>query len=179
MPVYHSAFNEDVTARQLGNLPILPFKSKQRGLAPAPVDPTQDDIIDEAIALFKANTFFRNFEIKGGADRLLIYLTLYILECLGKLSKLPNAVEGNKILFTHAVQQFPLPGDATFPLNSMFEKPPTRQDAEFLKAYWTQMRQETGVRLIERIYQDDKPSKWWMCFAKRKFMGMTGVGTFQ
>lgn len=33
------------------------------------------------------------------------------------------------MLQTLAVQSFPLPGDASFPLNSMFERPPNRQDA--------------------------------------------------
>jgi actin related protein 2/3 complex subunit 3 len=90
---------------------------------------SQDDIIDEAIGLYRANTFFRNFDIKGGPDRTLIYLTLYIQECLVKLSKLPDMVQGQRLLATHAVLNFALPGDASFPLNSMFEKPATRQDA--------------------------------------------------
>jgi hypothetical protein len=32
---------------------------------------------------------------------------------------------------------------------------------------------------MDRVYEGgDKPSKWWMCFAKRKFMGIAGVGTY-
>lgn len=46
-----------------------------------------EDIIDEALAYFKPNIFFREFEIKGSADRTLIYLTLYVSECLRKLQK--------------------------------------------------------------------------------------------
>ncbi|KAJ3345528.1 Actin- protein 2/3 complex subunit 3 [Kappamyces sp. JEL0680] len=57
-----------------------------------------DDIVDEAIGLYRANTFFRNFDIKGGADRLLIYLTLYIQECLLKLQqKMPSQLEGGSV----------------------------------------------------------------------------------
>jgi len=37
------------------------------------------------LSLFRANTFFRNFEIQGPADRLLIYGILWISECLGKI----------------------------------------------------------------------------------------------
>jgi actin related protein 2/3 complex subunit 3 len=132
MPAYHSNYNTE-NYKLLGNVPVLPLKSKIRGIAP-PLPDDQDDIVDEALALFKANTFFRNFDIKGGGDRVLIYLTLYIQECLLKLQKVsianqaPNTLEANKILQTHAVSNFPLPGDATFPLNSMFERP-ARQDA--------------------------------------------------
>lgn len=46
-----------------------------------------EDIIDESLAYFKPNIFFREYEIKGPADRTLIYLTLYISECLRKLQK--------------------------------------------------------------------------------------------
>ena len=45
------------------------------------------DIIDEALEYFKPNIFFREYEIKGAADRTLIYLTFYITECLRKLSR--------------------------------------------------------------------------------------------
>ncbi len=37
-----------------------------------------DDIVDEAIRLFRANVLFRNFEVQGGGDRILVYLTLFI-----------------------------------------------------------------------------------------------------
>ena len=37
-----------------------------------------DDIIDESLKYFKANVLFKNFEFKGTADRVLVYLTLYI-----------------------------------------------------------------------------------------------------
>jgi hypothetical protein len=40
--------------------------------------PDQDDIIDETMNFFRANVFFKSFEVKGGADRLMIYLTLFI-----------------------------------------------------------------------------------------------------
>jgi hypothetical protein len=40
----------------------------------------EEDIIDETIKFFRANVFFRNFEVKNGADRTLIYITLYIGE---------------------------------------------------------------------------------------------------
>jgi actin related protein 2/3 complex, subunit 3 len=43
------------------------------------------DPLDEVLALFRANTFFRNFEIKGAADRVLIYGILFVQEILGKI----------------------------------------------------------------------------------------------
>lgn len=67
---------------------------------------------------------------------------------------------------------FAIPGDATFPLNQAFEPPRDRNEAEVLRQYISQMRQELAVRLLNRIYADGPtPSKWWLSFTKRKFMG--------
>ncbi|KAI9143353.1 putative ARC18-subunit of the Arp2/3 complex [Paraphysoderma sedebokerense] len=172
MPVYHSSFNE-IDARQLGNMAFLPIKTKIRGPAPN-ADPNSDDIVDEALTLFRANCFFRNFEIKGPADRTLIYLILFISDCLTKItakSPAPNQAEGLKMLTTLAMTNFSIPGDGQFPLNALYSAPAVRTDADLMRQYISQLRQETVNRLVERIYADGKLSKWWTCFAKRKFMG--------
>lgn len=95
------------------------------------------DIISEAILLFRANVLFRNFEIKGGGDRLLIYLILFISDCIAKLSKsLPSLNEGSKQLNTLAIDSISLPGEAGFPLNSLYSPPQSRMDAgEFAKEF--------------------------------------------
>lgn len=123
-----------------------------------------------------ANCFFRNFEIKGPGDRVLIYLTLFISECIAKLAaKMPNSAEGARTLANLAVGSYSSPGEANFPLNSLFETPANRNDADMLRQYIGQLRQEMASRLIPRIYIDgpDRPSKWWLCFSKRKFMGIS------
>ena len=57
-------------------------------------------------------------------------------------------------------------------LNQIYEPPRDRQDAEELRRYLAQVRQELATRLLARVYEDgDKPSKWWLSFTKRKFMG--------
>lgn len=45
------------------------------------------DVIDETLKFFKANVFFSSFEMKGDADRLLVYLTLYAHQCVIRMSK--------------------------------------------------------------------------------------------
>ncbi|KAF8983653.1 subunit of the Arp2/3 complex [Haplosporangium bisporale] len=136
MPAYHSAFNEVTDLRAAGGMAILPIKTRVRG--PAPIgtilkqhgpDANEEDIIDEALNLFRANVLFRNFEIKGDADRLLIYLILYITECLNKLTKNPSLREAEKILGTLALSNFSIPGDATFPLNALYHAPANKMDA--------------------------------------------------
>lgn len=98
---YNSIFNDDTlspSTHLIGNFPLLPLRTKTRGPAytlpldpslPAHLSPEPDsesyDALDEVLALFRANTFFRNFEIQAPADRLLIYGILWVSECLGKI----------------------------------------------------------------------------------------------
>lgn len=155
-------------------------------------DPNQPDIIDETLDLFRANSLFRNFEIKGPADRTLIIFILFISDCLQKIGSMrtvPPQIEAAKILNTLAVDNFPLPGDANFPLNAHYATPSSRVDSgnctfklskicrpdiisDALRQYLVQARQELAARLIEKLYADGtgKPSKWWMSFQKRRFM---------
>lgn len=102
MPAYNSIFNNDPSVAQgrlVGNFPLLPLRTKTRGPAytlppnnpPLPPSESPDpdsesyDILDEVIALFRANSFFRNFEIQGPADRLLMYGIWFVSDCLTKI----------------------------------------------------------------------------------------------
>jgi actin related protein 2/3 complex subunit 3 len=151
---YHSALNEESDIRQVGNLGIYPIKTRLRGPAPLAgafspytsypfsciidlwlfisASNEQGDIIDETLDLFRANSLFRNFEIKGPGDRLLIILILFISDCLAKLGSArtpPTQIEASKSLNTLAVDNFPIPGDANFLLNAHYAPPISRADA--------------------------------------------------
>lgn len=126
MQAYHSQlFN---STQVVGNTAILPFKTSFRG--PAPQCAAADmDIIDESLYYFKANVFFRTYEIKSESDRLLIYITLYITECLKKLQRCSNKSQGQNEMYTLAISRFDIPGDHGFPLNSVYGKPESPTDA--------------------------------------------------
>uniref|UniRef100_A0A3Q3AM36 Actin related protein 2/3 complex, subunit 3 n=1 Tax=Kryptolebias marmoratus TaxID=37003 RepID=A0A3Q3AM36_KRYMA len=166
---YHSNLMIPDT-RLVGNMALLPVKTQFKG--PARGDGIDSDIIDEAIYYFKANVFFKNYEIKNEADRTLIYVTLYISECLKKLQKCSSRGQGEKEMYTLGITNFPIPGEPGFPLNAMYVKPANKQEEETMRAYLQQLRQETGLRLCDRVFdpQTDKPSKWWLCFVKKQFM---------
>jgi actin related protein 2/3 complex subunit 3 len=179
---FHSQFNEPMekgapvpfpSTRYICNFPILgirPAKAKAPAGVP-PMDKDKEDIIDEAIRLFKANVMFRNFEVRGYADRLLIYITVYISTLISKIN-LKSKGEADKIFFAFAIEPFSLPGDKTFCLGGLVTAPQNRADNEFIKAYLTYIRQETGSRLLEQVYAHGErlPDKWWVCFSKRKFL---------
>ncbi|KAK2632239.1 hypothetical protein EUGRSUZ_L01822 [Eucalyptus grandis] len=67
--VYHSSFLDEEGITRACGCPLLPLKSHIKG--PAPTS-------EQAITFFRANVFFRNFDIKSVVDKLLIYLTFYI-----------------------------------------------------------------------------------------------------
>lgn len=52
--------------------------------------------------------------------------------------------------------------------------------ADLLRQYINQIRQETGIRVCEKVFatEDGKPSKWWLCFTRKKFMekSLSGPG---
>jgi len=185
MPAYHSVFLDEPNQHLIGNFAMLPLRTRTRGPAMAlpglaggetdlSIDASHEsyDPLDEVLALFRANTFFRNFEIKGPADRVLIYGILFVQEILGKIKHNMSRREAEKAVMNVALDtNFAIPGDATFPLNQAFEAPRDRNEAELLRQYIMQMRQELAVRLINRVFADgDAPSKWWLSFTKRKFM---------
>jgi len=186
MPAYHSAFLHDTSPRLIGNFALPSLRTKTRGpaytLTPLPagtsdldIDPDSEhyDILDETLTLFRANTLFRNFEIKGPANRVLIYGILWITECLTKVKPTMSQRDAEKALQNAALDHFALPGDPAFPLNALYQPPRDRNEAETLRGYISQMRQELAIRLVARLYADGtgKPSKWWLSFTKRKFMG--------
>jgi len=109
-------------------------------------DPSQADIVDETLDLFRANSLFRNFEIKGPADRTLIVLILFISDCLAKLGgarTVPTQIEASKLLNTLSVDTFPIPGDANFPLNAHYAAPPSRADSG--------MRSSSSIQTIPNV----------------------------
>ena len=128
-----------------GNLALLPLRTRTRGPAytlPAlaagsdlMVSPDSEsfDPLDEVLDLFRANTFFRNFEIKGPADRLLIYGILFVTEALGKIRPSMDRREAEKAVTNVALDQFAIPGEPAFPLNQNFEAPTDKNDAETLR----------------------------------------------
>ncbi|CAB4064756.1 ARPC3 [Lepeophtheirus salmonis] len=108
----------------------------------------------------RANVFFRNYEIKSEVDR----------------------AQGTQEMYSLAISRFNIPGEAGFPLNGVYAKPATTKEADSMRQYFLQLRQETGKRVVERVFDtpDGKPSKWWTFFAKRKFMekSLSGPGQY-
>ncbi|KAJ2803606.1 subunit of the Arp2/3 complex [Coemansia guatemalensis] len=178
MPAYHSSFNETEDVRVINGIPLLPLASQGRGTSPYANPSVTYDAIDEAIELFRPNSYFKNFEIKGNGDRLLIYVILFISQCLNKLRATTTQSEAVKMLHTLAVTNVVIPADAGFPLQTIYPQlnAADRMEGDQLRQYLQQVRLAVVQRLVPIVYSVDgqpsqTPSKWWLCFQKRHFMG--------
>lgn len=124
--IYHSALECD---EKVGNVALLSFRTKFSG----PIrnlsekhlrqeDPSGLDIIDEAIYYFRSNMFFSSYEIKCDADRNIVYLTLYLIECLKVIARAASRTAAAQELTNLSLAKFALPGEPRFPLNNMYQK---------------------------------------------------------
>lgn len=81
----NSSFNTK-SGKTVCGIALAGIKTKFKG--PAPVMPEdKEDIIDEALRLYRFNIVMKSFSIKGTADRTLVFLTVYINHLLQELAK--------------------------------------------------------------------------------------------
>ncbi|PHT75516.1 Actin-related protein 2/3 complex subunit 3 [Capsicum annuum] len=126
--VYHSSFVDEEGISKACGCPLLPLKSHIRGPAPVSEQDTTD-IVDEAITFFRANVFFKNFDIKSSSDKLLIYLTLYINIALKRLEGCRTLAEGTKAIINLGLENVPVPGETGFPFPGLFSAPQSQKEA--------------------------------------------------
>lgn len=170
MPAYHSKYSGTQVEEACG-CALLPLKTKTRGPAPL-CSPDEEDIVDEVIRFFRPNSLFRNFEVKGAADRTLIYLTLTMQQILKECERFKARSEGEKAVQAMINKQFPIPGGPGWALGGMFPVPNDLQEGETWRLYMKQARDEVASRTLDILfYSDGSKNKWWNSFAKRKFMG--------
>ena len=113
------------------------------------------DIIDEAIIYFRANVLFKNFNIEGDADKLLVYITVFIQKCLEKAGD-PNQQKAKENMKKLVDQCEYVPKTENF-----FNVLVTKKDSEVpaLQKYLKTIRKETVERLIYILFEDEKNSK--------------------
>ncbi|WMV14025.1 hypothetical protein MTR67_007410, partial [Solanum verrucosum] len=127
---YHSSFVDEEGVSKACGCPLLPLKSHiNEPDSDAEQEDATSDIVDEAITFFRANIFFKNFDYKSSADKLLIYLTLYINLALKRLEGSRTLAEGKKSIINLGLEKIVIPGEAGFPFPGLFASPKSQQDA--------------------------------------------------
>ncbi|KAJ1458311.1 actin-related protein 2/3 complex subunit 3 [Pelagophyceae sp. CCMP2097] len=173
MPAYHSKYCGLETGEEACGCALLPLKvTKSRGPAPIVTDAAEEDIVDEVIKFFRPNSLFRNFDVKGGPDRTLIYLTLSMQQCLMEVEKTEKKADASRALLALTLKAFPIPGGPGWALGGLFPTPQDINEGETWRLYMKQAREELSYRVLEVLYSPDgSKNKWWGSFSKRKFMG--------
>ena len=97
----------------MGGMSLLPIDTKYKGPAPAH-DGAMDDVVEECLMSYRINCFFKHFDIKSSADRTLVYGILFVGDCLSKMKSNMTQQEASKMLLSHAVSSFSVPGDAGY-----------------------------------------------------------------
>ncbi|KAF3320391.1 Actin-related protein 2/3 complex subunit 3 [Carex littledalei] len=87
------------------------------------------DVVDEAITFFRANVFFRNFDIQSPSDKLLIYLTLYINLALKRLEGCRTLAVGTKAIINLGLEKVSVPGEPGFSFPGLFALPQSEDEA--------------------------------------------------
>mmetsp|Transcript_34006 Transcript_34006/g.30785 ORF Transcript_34006/g.30785 Transcript_34006/m.30785 type:complete len:172 (+) Transcript_34006:35-550(+) len=164
----HSAFNDKVVK------PTCGFCQYDFRKGQAKSDGEADDIIDEAIKFYRVNIFFKNYEILGPADRLLIYLIVYINHLIKTVEKDTDGVAALKKMIEIAKKPVPKPSEPKFFMNSIFNDAKSPKESDDYQTYLKEAKEETAKRLIPYLFDSEGRTllfKYWVGLSKRKFMG--------
>jgi actin related protein 2/3 complex subunit 3 len=175
MPSYHSVFNPNSYSSACG-FPLVDFKvNKIPDLDPTklkqPLKEMDLDIIDESLIYFRANILFKNYPIKGDADKILVYASVFISKCLEVAYN--QDIDKGKALMKSLVDDCEWsPNYKAHFLNTIVSV--KANEINDLQAYLKTIRKEIVLRLMYILYDSDYKTldlKYWLGFAKKKFMG--------
>lgn len=126
---------------------------------------------------------------------------MYINIALKRLEGCRTLAEGTKAIINLGLEDVPVPGEPGFPFEGLFSQAGSNREAgmlsvifhnsgylifdllflitkkssvaELFRNYLKQIREETSGRLLSCAYRlNGTPNKWWLAFAKRKFVNV-------
>lgn len=83
--------------------------------------------------------------------------------------RVDQRAEAEKLLKQLGTKGVTAPGEAGWNLGGMYPPAKGVPEADGFKAYFKQCREETGLRMMNILYNaDGSKNKWWQSFSKRK-----------
>jgi len=178
MPAYNSIFTEEKYYTLCG-MPVMNFFQNKPPtmdsslLKNANLKELELDIIDEALIYFRANVLFKNFPIKSDADKLLIYISVFISKCLEVAYSYSNEYEKAKIYIKNLIEDCEwTPNLKSHFLNNLLNV--QNSEVNELQNFLKSIRKETVSRLIYILYDSESKTldlKYWLGYARKKFLG--------
>lgn len=166
------------------SVPILPLATGSNTEGPCTVlrsAPDFKDIVTEAIDLFRFTILLKNrFDIQSSADKVLVYLILWIQRLLALSRTCPPETELATFLIQCARDEssIAVPGEEQFPLNMFFIPPSNPKEKLQCSRYLMQLRIETARRLAPRLIDETSEgglSKWWTQYAEINWLGFSAL----
>ena len=168
-----SAWNGKESEIILG-IGLCPLSGNEKG--PAPELKEGEDIIDECIRIYRFNSSMRSFPVKGGADRTLVYLTVYMNWFIKKLENITTKKEAFIFADEQALKQELKPEEKNHFFAGLLLPAKKIEDSDKFKKYLKQLRSELSRRLIERLYSTEESHSFdyvfWLGLSRRSFMSL-------
>lgn len=180
MPVYHSKIKNSDVSKIMG-FPLLFVRKDSPPMLETDnfisSDDQKYDILDEAIAYYRINILFKNFSIDSDADKVLVYLTVFIqkiLEIAGKyfddekraLKEIDNLEASGK----GNVKEISSKNVLSLLLND--ER--NAINIEKLNTYLKGLRKEAIFRMKYILFENSDfrmDKRFWTSMGKKKFLG--------
>ena len=136
------------------------------------------DIVGEALEIFRFTILLKNrFDIHSPADKVLVYLILWIQKLIRAACKSPvsSRDELANVLKIASKEETCVPGDANFPLNMLFAPAMNAKERTLCARYLEHLRLETARRLVFKLWDEESKtlSKWWTQYLEVNWMGFS------
>lgn len=175
MPSYHTVFTE-TTYNKACDFALVPFKQSKEPNLDYKLIKSKDskiDIIDECLTYFRANILFKNFSIKSDADKIIVYLTVFISKCLSTISDTYQDPKKSKELLQNLITECEWsPTLKTHFLNTILII--NQNEVIDLSKYLKSLREETVYRLYYLLFQapgSNLDLKFWIGYSRKLFLG--------
>ena len=139
------------------------------------IDRENMDIVDEALDLFRTLMMFQNFKVKGGADKVIVYLNVFLAKCLETMRKLGEDCDRAKAKEKlEKIVKDPISiTDKDFYMNKLGLIGTGGSSAK-LSQFLDKARAEACKRLLSIMYDPetgDLDRKYWIQYGNRTFLG--------
>ena len=133
------------------------------------------DVVDEVLDALRIDALRRSHALRAPRDRLRVTLAAYAMDLLYRFANEPRCETKSgamKRAMEDALGRFACPGDADYDLASVCAAPRTDEERERYRRFVRRCREAIAVRMVERCYvaEDGTRDKFWMAFARRRFL---------
>lgn len=174
MPSYHSSFHGGY--QKACDLSLIAFENKGKPNLDGKLIKAKDksiDIIDEAIAFFRANVLFKSFSIKTDGDKTLVYLEVFIAKILSSIENVYTDKKKSKELMYNLISECEWgPNVKNHFLNTILEI--KQNEVAELSSYLKSIREETVNRMFYLLFEAPGCTldiKYWMAYSRKSFLG--------